>query len=99
MPFTDEQPFLDAIFARYHDDGPRLVYADFLEDSGDAARAELVRVQLALARMNEEHPRRVELADRENELHNAVRTRWAEELGGLVEYAEFRRGVPDSVTV
>ena len=65
MPFTDEQPFLDAVFAQYHDDGPRLIYADFLEDAGDPARAELVRLQLALARMPDEHPRRPELANRE----------------------------------
>ena len=58
MTFTDEQPFLDAIFARYHDDGPRLVYADFLDAAGDPERAELVRVQLALARLTEDHPRR-----------------------------------------
>ena len=48
MPFTDEQPFLDAIAARHHDDGLRFIYADFLEDSGDAERAELVRIQVAL---------------------------------------------------
>lgn len=99
MEFTDEQPFLDAIFARYHDDGPRLIYADFLEDSGDPARAELVRVQLALARMNEEHPRRPELAEREAELLNTHRERWTAHLGGLVAGVEFRRGVPDSVSV
>src|SRR5262245_66236320 len=99
MPFTDEQPFLDAIFARYHEDGPRLVYADFLEDSGDAGRAELVRVQLALARLNEEHPRRPELAERQAELHTAQRARLTTQLGGLVADVEFSRGVPESVTV
>ncbi len=99
MPFTDEQPFLDAVFARYHDDGPRLVYADFLEDTGDSERAELVRVQLALARMTEEHPRRSELANREAELLNLHRDRWTDHLGGLVVGVEFRRGVPDSVSV
>jgi uncharacterized protein (TIGR02996 family) len=99
MPFTDEQPFLDAVFARYQDDGPRLIYADFLEDAGDAERAELVRVQLALARLPDEHERRHELANRENELHNAQRNRFTSGLGGLIKNVEFRRGVPDSVTV
>jgi uncharacterized protein (TIGR02996 family) len=100
MPFTDEQPFLDAVFARYHDDGPRLIYADFLEDTGDPARAWLVRVQLALARMPEEHPRRSELANREAELLVANLPRWTEHLNDLLAGPpQFRRGVLDSVSV
>jgi uncharacterized protein (TIGR02996 family) len=99
MLFTDEQPFLDAVFARYHDDGPRLIYADFLEDAGDPARAELIRHQLALARLADEDPRRGELANREVELHNGERDRLTATLDGLVAAVEFRRGVPDSVTV
>lgn len=99
MHFTDEQPFLDAIFARYPDDGPRLVYADFLDDAGDPERAELVRVQLALARTPDDHPRRAELVNREAELRDAHSARWTEPLAGLVTAVEFRRGVPDSVTV
>ena len=70
MPFTDEQSFLDAILARYHDDGLRFVYADFLDDAGDPDRAELVRVQVALARMMEDHPRRAELANRQASFTN-----------------------------
>jgi uncharacterized protein (TIGR02996 family) len=100
MPFTDEQPFLDAIFAHYHEDGPRLIYADFLEDAGDPARADLVRVQLALARMPDEHPRRPELANREAELLVANLSRWTEHLGDLLAGPpQFRRGVLDSVSV
>src|SRR5262249_45057927 len=99
MAFTDEQPFLDAIFARYHDDGPRLVYADYLDAAGDPERAELVRVQLALSRMTEEHPRRPELAERQAELINTHSARWTAHLGGLIPDVEFRRGVPDSVVV
>jgi len=100
MPFTDEQPFLDAIFAHYHDDGPRLIYADFLEDAGDPARAKLVRVQITLARMPDEHPRRPELANSERELLVANHARWTEHLDGLLAGpAQFRRGVLDSVSV
>lgn len=99
MHFTDEQPFLDAVFARYHDDGPRLVYADYLEDAGDPERAELVRVQLALARMADDHPRRPELIDREAELIAAHRPRWTAHLRDLPIGGNFRRGVLDSVSV
>jgi uncharacterized protein (TIGR02996 family) len=100
MPFTDEQPFLDAIFAHYHEDGPRLIYADFLEDAGDPARADLVRVQLTLARMPDEHPRRGDLANREAELLVANLSRWTEHLADLIAGPpQFRRGVLDSVSV
>jgi uncharacterized protein (TIGR02996 family) len=100
MPFTDEQPFLDAVFAQYHDDGPRLIYADFLEDAGDPARAELIRLQLALARMPDEHPRRPELANRERELLVANHSRWTGHLADLIAGPpQFRRGVLDSVSV
>src|SRR5438045_9615976 len=96
MPFTDEQPFLDAIFARYHDDGPRLVYADFLEDAGDPERAELVRVQIALARTADDHPRRPALVNREAELLAANLPRWTEHLAGLLAGpAQVPPRVPD----
>jgi len=99
MSFTDEQPFLDAIFARYHDDGPRLVYADFLDDSGEPERAELVRVQLSLTHLGEHHPRRPELAERQAELITNHSPKWKEHLQHLVADIEFRRGILDSVTV
>lgn len=42
-------PFLRAIVQSPDDDLPRLVYADFLEESGDAARAAFIRVQCVVA--------------------------------------------------
>lgn len=99
MAFTDEQPFLDAISARYAEDGPRLVYADFLDDAGDPPRAELVRVQIALARVPDDHPRKPELVDRQDDLIAAHSAKWTEHLGNLVVSGEFRRGVLDSVVV
>jgi uncharacterized protein (TIGR02996 family) len=99
MHLTDEQPFLDAIFERYADDRPRLVYADYLDDCGAPERAELVRVQLALARLGPDDPRRVELSDRQLELLTRNRTAWTAHLAGLVVSLDFRRGVPDSVSV
>ena len=99
MSFTDEQPFLDAVFARYHDDAPRLVYADFLDDAGDPDRAELVRVQVALARLPDDHPRKPELVDRQDELIAANSARWAAHLADLGVTVWFRRGVPDSVSM
>jgi uncharacterized protein (TIGR02996 family) len=45
----DHTAFLHAIRADLHDDSPRLVYADWLEERGDQ-RAEYLRVQISLAR-------------------------------------------------
>ncbi|HVK11359.1 MAG TPA: TIGR02996 domain-containing protein [Gemmataceae bacterium] len=43
-------PFLATIRAAPDDDAPRLVYADWLDEHGDGARAEFIRVQCELAR-------------------------------------------------
>lgn len=48
---TDGADLLAAILANPEDDNVRLVYADFLQEHGDAARAEFIRVQCAIARM------------------------------------------------
>jgi uncharacterized protein (TIGR02996 family) len=104
MSPADEKPFLDAILAHYHDDGPRLVYADFLDETGepaDAARAEFIRVQVALAKLPEDHPRRPALVERQSELKQAHWPAWTAHLAGLGDHtqAEFRRGIPDAVSV
>ena len=99
MHFTDEQPFLDAIFDRYADDRPRLIYADYLDDVGEPERAELIRVQLALVRLSEDDPRRPQLSDRQAELLTRNRSAWTADLAGLVVWIDFRRGIPDSASV
>ncbi len=99
MHVTDEQPYLDAVFDRYADDRPRLVYADYLDDAGAPARAELIRVQLALARLGEDDPRRPALSERQAELLTTNRAEWTAHLAGLVVSVDFRRGVPDSASV
>jgi uncharacterized protein (TIGR02996 family) len=47
---------LAAIWARPHDDLPRLAYADWLEERGDGSRAEFIRVQCELARLDATDP-------------------------------------------
>jgi uncharacterized protein (TIGR02996 family) len=48
----EREPFLKAIFAAPDDDLPRLVFADFLEETGDPVWAELIRVQCELGRLH-----------------------------------------------
>jgi len=47
---TDRTAMLAAIIAHREDDTPRLVMADWLEENGEPARAEFIRVQCELSR-------------------------------------------------
>jgi uncharacterized protein (TIGR02996 family) len=89
------QRLLDAIRTRPEDDTARLVYADWLEEQGDAARAELVRVQVSRARLSAWDPERVRLQLRERALLAEHGERWRSELPELkgVTWGSFRRGL------
>jgi uncharacterized protein (TIGR02996 family) len=50
---VDDAAYLRAVCWSPFDDGPRLVYADWLEERGECARAEFVRVQCGLARLEQ----------------------------------------------
>jgi uncharacterized protein (TIGR02996 family) len=63
--------FLADIVAHPADDAPRLVYADWLEDHGEAGRAEFIRLQCELARM-----RPAEWCVREGDDYCRASSRW-----------------------
>jgi uncharacterized protein (TIGR02996 family) len=46
---SERAAFVRAICAAPTDDNPRLIFADWIDDHGDPGRAELIRVQCALA--------------------------------------------------
>ena len=50
---AQDQDFLSVIIDHPNDDGSRLVYADWLEEHGDPARAEFIRLQLRLAELGD----------------------------------------------
>lgn len=75
---STEAGFLAAIRTAPDDDGVRLIYSDWLEDHHFADRAELIRVQIALADLAEDDPRRPALAAREQELLGGQPTEWVE---------------------
>lgn len=88
---TEEQPFLTAIIENPNDDVPRLIYADWLDDHGQEERAELIRVQCALAR-GASSDLAPGLAEREKAL---LASDWAQNpcRGWLTEYGyAWRRG-------
>ena len=69
--------FLQAICEEPDDDAHRLVYADWLDDHGDADRAEFIRLQCALARMDDEDEA---MKAREAELLRLHGEAWVAEL-------------------
>jgi uncharacterized protein (TIGR02996 family) len=92
-PMDQREAFLQAIVESPADDLPRLVYADWLEEHGEADRAEFIRVQIELASLNEGQPRWAELRGREIDLQAKQWRNWPKELPGWVrKHAEFRRG-------
>jgi uncharacterized protein (TIGR02996 family) len=93
---TDRETFLRAICADPADDTARLVFADWLEEHGEAARGEFIRVEVALAhRIPEDEAdgtRRAALFARRAELLNRHRREWLEPFVGYAKAASFDRG-------
>ena len=87
---------LRAIIAHPDEDTTRLAYADWLDENGDSAtdgaRAEFIRVQIALAETPADDPQRPERAQREKELLDRHGWAWAEEFGTQISAWQYRRG-------
>ena len=95
----DEGTFIRMIRDKPDDDGPRLVFADWLEDQGDPDRAEFIRVQIELSRTDATLPRWFELTDRETELLQRHRQMWLNPFGNWVWEARFRRGMVEALQI
>jgi uncharacterized protein (TIGR02996 family) len=88
MPTADA--FLRSVVADPDADAPRLAYADWLEEAGDAPRAEFIRVQCALAALpdgeRELHPLRQRekalLAEHEDEWLRPLLALWGHPRSG-----------------
>ena len=98
MPSAEEQPFLSRVREEPDNDGPRLIFADWLDEHGDP-RGDFIRVQCALARLSADDPRRTELQDREQNLLETHRSAWSARLQGLASDWTYRRGLLDAVSV
>jgi uncharacterized protein (TIGR02996 family) len=88
---------LRAVCDNPHDDAPRLVAADWLDEHGgpgDAARAELIRLQCTLAHLPPDDARRDDLELREQRLLARHQPAWTRDLPAwlLKEAVRFRRG-------
>jgi uncharacterized protein (TIGR02996 family) len=92
------EALLHAVCLRPDDDAPRLLYAEWLEATGDpndALRAEFIRVQCELARCDLSDDRWGELQERKETL-KAYLDRWADALptldGVRWNSIDYRRG-------
>jgi uncharacterized protein (TIGR02996 family) len=97
---TKARAFLETILAQPDDDTPRLIFADWLEEEGDSARAEFIRVQVERARLPEWDARQVRLRLRERALLERHGPKWKGELPEIegVSWEEFRRGFVATAT-
>ncbi len=92
MP-TTRDAFLADILEHPEDDTPRLVFADWLEDNGEADRAEFIRVQIEAARLGRYEPRREALEQRIKALLDRYRKTWLQEVTAWARPgAWFERG-------
>src|SRR5687767_2532946 len=99
MPSAEERAFFDRIRDDPADDGPRLIYADWLDEHGRRDRDEFIRLQCALDRLSDTDPARAELRERERLLLETNEAQWTADLVPLVSAWVFRRGVIDAVSV
>jgi uncharacterized protein (TIGR02996 family) len=76
---TTREDLLRAIIADPDDDAPRLVYADFLEETGDladGARADLIRSQIHAHRLPDSEPHKAAIRSRMVELWKRYKPVW-----------------------
>jgi uncharacterized protein (TIGR02996 family) len=87
--------FLEDIIAHPDDDAPRLIFADWLEEQGDGARAEFIRSQIERARLPDWDAGQVRLRLREQELLAQHGQKWKEGLPDVkgIVWEGFRRGL------
>ena len=96
---SDRPALIEAIRANPEEDTPRLVLADWYEENGDAARAEFIRVQCELARLDPSSDRYPELHLRQLQIQAEHEREWLGDWADRLVRWEFRRGMLDEVTI
>lgn len=89
-----DEAFIQSIREAPGDDAPRLIYADWLEEHGQAERAEFIRVQCRLAGLSEDAPDKPELQSRAEDLLRKNWNEWAGPLRAIVGPWYARYGEP-----
>src|SRR5436309_2100877 len=92
IPMSTEQAFLADIVAHPDDDGPRLIFADWLDEHGQADRAAFIRAQIERLRLKEGDDRQEELRRREGYLLLEEQEAWRQRLGSGKAELKLVRG-------
>ncbi len=79
---SDEKALLAAIWAHPHEDTPRLMYADWLDEHGQSERAEFIRVQIEAERQRD-NPSWTQFGERAKQLLEAHEAEWIEPFGWI----------------
>jgi uncharacterized protein (TIGR02996 family) len=88
-----EESFLRAIADAPHDDGVRLIFADWLEEHDQPERSEFIRAQIEVSKFPPNDARRPALERRARELLEAHRDAWLRHVPKWAcNRCEFRRG-------
>jgi uncharacterized protein (TIGR02996 family) len=94
---SDEKALLAAIWEHPHEDTPRLVFADWLQETGEpanVARAEFVRLQCELAELGWDDPARAEPERRAEALRKRHGGTWKAGLPKRLRSVRYSRGFP-----
>ncbi|HJZ55950.1 MAG TPA: TIGR02996 domain-containing protein, partial [Gemmataceae bacterium] len=91
---SDEKALLVAIREHPHEDTPRLVYADWLQENGQPERAEFIRLQRELARLDEDDPQFGPKQAAADKLLKKWAARWRASLPGVGDDWPWERGFP-----
>jgi uncharacterized protein (TIGR02996 family) len=96
---TPDEAFLHDVCEHPDDDAPRLVYADWLDEHGEADRAEFIRVECELEHTEEYSPRWRQLSARQLALIRAHKKEWVKPFKGWTYSTRFRCGFVETVMV
>ena len=96
---TDAVALLAAIRQAPDDDAPRLVYADWLDEHGQAERAKFIRVQCELARTDRFDSRWFDLDNRARSMISQYYAQWKAPLQPLKVQGDFHRGFVDPMYI
>lgn len=89
--------FLRDVVENPDDDAPRLIFADWLDEHGDAERAEFIRLQIELEKLPAHSRRAWQIRKRERELEQQHSQAWRGRLAEITSETKFRRGFVEEV--
>jgi uncharacterized protein (TIGR02996 family) len=89
---SERATFISAILDHWDDDTPRLVFADWLQEHGEAERAEFIRVQIEAAKLPKSKREKSKPGKRAARLLDKHEAAWRAAAGLTGDEGEYERG-------